>query len=143
MERSFPALGSTVLAGLSRCHCKRCEVLPNFEESECLCCREMGEKVATAAQPDDCCITEHPHFAILCLSIVVLRVAYLELRDNRHSMAEQIHKRYRYTAYRQFVRWLWGNLGHGERLALPSCVVAKVRATFPKCPPGGFKYPED
>ncbi|XP_037528557.1 P2X purinoceptor 7-like [Rhipicephalus sanguineus] len=122
------------------CDCGHCVVLDNFSEEECLCCREMGEPVA-AAQPEGC-ITEHPEFHLLCLNIAVLRVAYFELRARRDCMDEDIHKRYRYTAYRQFVRWLWGRLGRGHRFVLPSCVVAKIRGTFPTETPTGFKYPE-
>ncbi|XP_037512271.2 P2X purinoceptor 7-like [Rhipicephalus sanguineus] len=123
-----------------KCECGHCVVLDNFSEEECRCCREMGEPV-TAAQPEGC-ITEHPEFHLLSLNIAVLRVAYFELRARRDCMDEDIHKRYRYTAYRQFVRWLWGHLSRGHRFILPSCVVAKIRGTFPTETPTRFKYPE-
>lgn len=51
-------------------------------------------------------------------------------------------RRYRYTAYRQFVRWLKTWLGERGEFVLPSCVVAKMRQTFPMETPTGFKYPK-
>ncbi|XP_049523901.1 P2X purinoceptor 7-like [Dermacentor silvarum] len=125
------------LSSTDWCECGHCQVLPNFRELECVCCREMGAPV-TVAQPQGC-ITEHPDFNVLCLNIAVLRVVYLELRSWGHTMDDEMHKRYRYTAYRQFVRWLWGRLRKGERFVLPSCAVAKIRATFPTETPTGFK----
>ncbi|KAH7931628.1 hypothetical protein HPB49_026334 [Dermacentor silvarum] len=121
------------------CECGHCQVLPNFRELECVCCREMGAPL-TVAQPQGC-ISEHPDFNVLFLNIAVLRVAYLELRSWGNTMDDEMHKRYRYTAYRQFVRWLWGRLRKGERFVLPSCAVAKIRAAFPTETPTGFKYP--
>ncbi|KAH7947110.1 hypothetical protein HPB52_007541 [Rhipicephalus sanguineus] len=41
-----------------QCDCAHCEVLENFSEEECFCCREMGDPMS-AAQPEGC-ITEHP-----------------------------------------------------------------------------------
>ncbi|XP_077529113.1 P2X purinoceptor 7-like [Haemaphysalis longicornis] len=122
------------------CQCGHCTVLANFEERECLCCRELGH-VVTALSPAGC-IMEHADFRTVCLNTAVLRVAYFELRARGYPMSDDIHKRYRYTAYRQFVRWLWGWLGEGNRLVLPSCVVAKIRHTFPTETPTGFRYPE-
>ncbi|XP_049528158.1 uncharacterized protein LOC125947453 [Dermacentor silvarum] len=72
------------------CDCGHCVVLSNFTESECLCCREMGDPV-TAAQPEGC-ITAHPEFHTVCLNIAVLRIAYFELRARNDCMDEDIHK---------------------------------------------------
>ncbi|KAL3889936.1 hypothetical protein ACJMK2_002252 [Sinanodonta woodiana] len=33
--------------------------------------------------------------------------------------------------YRQFVSWIWHHLGKGNRRILPSCMVSKIRDTFP------------
>ena len=40
-------------------------------------------------------------------------------------------RRYRYTSYRQFVRWIWGYLGKKVRVVLPSCAVNTMREKFP------------
>ncbi|KAL3842816.1 hypothetical protein ACJMK2_020800 [Sinanodonta woodiana] len=36
-----------------------------------------------------------------------------------------------HITYRQFVSWIWHHLGKGNRRILPSCVISKVRDTFP------------
>ena len=40
-------------------------------------------------------------------------------------------RRYKYVAYGQFVRWIFGVLGKNIRVPLPSCVVDCVRKRFP------------
>ena len=39
--------------------------------------------------------------------------------------------RYRYTAYRQLTRFVWGFLGKSIRVVLPACAVSSIRKTFP------------
>jgi hypothetical protein len=39
-------------------------------------------------------------------------------------------RQFRYTAYRQVVRWAYGVLGRDIRKAIPSCVVAAIRRQF-------------
>lgn len=34
-------------------------------------------------------------------------------------------RRYRYVAYWQFMRWMWGQLSKGERKVIPSCAVSR------------------
>ncbi|KAJ8031444.1 hypothetical protein HOLleu_24635 [Holothuria leucospilota] len=50
-------------------------------------------------------------------------------------------QQYRYTAYRQFVRWCWGFLGRHVRVVLPACAVIRIRETFPSEEFVGFQYP--
>ncbi|XP_061190502.1 uncharacterized protein LOC133198423 [Saccostrea echinata] len=59
-----------------------------------------------------------------------------QLEENEH-----IHELYRYFAYRKFVRWVYQRLGKKNRRILPSCVVTKIRKTFPSQQYCGFKYP--
>ncbi|KAH9373999.1 hypothetical protein HPB48_016249 [Haemaphysalis longicornis] len=70
--------------------CGHCTVLANFEERECLCCRELGH-VVTALSPAGC-IMEHADFRTVCLNTAVLRVAYFELRARGYPMSDDIHK---------------------------------------------------
>ena len=53
-------------------------------------------------------------------------------------------RKYRYTAYRQLVRWCFGVLGRQVRVPLPACAVRAIRAHFPSdCDSfRGFRYPE-
>ena len=50
-------------------------------------------------------------------------------------------RRYRYIAYRQFVRLCWGHLGRDVRVSLPSCAVHMIRKTFPSADYVGFIHP--
>lgn len=45
-----------------------------------------------------------------------------------------ICRTYRFTAYKQFVWWVWGKLGRHRRVRLPCCVVGKIRERFPSMP---------
>jgi hypothetical protein len=42
-----------------------------------------------------------------------------------------IHKNMRHTTYRQFVLWLCGRLGPGNRQVIPSCCVQRIREAYP------------
>ena len=42
-----------------------------------------------------------------------------------------LYSQLRYTAYRTFVRWIWGVLGKDVRVVNPACVVRKIRQHFP------------
>ncbi|KAL1468816.1 hypothetical protein MTO96_025172 [Rhipicephalus appendiculatus] len=48
--------------------------------------------------------------------------------------------RCRNTAYILFARWIWHKLGRYNRKPLPSCVVLKIRKTFPSEHYTGFCY---
>ena len=49
------------------------------------------------------------------------------------------HRRHRYSAYHQFVKWCWGWLGRDVRVTLPACVVHTIRSTFPSSTYTGFE----
>lgn len=121
------------------CSCSRCAVLPSFVPDECRCCRDMGPKLTRIQRQG--CITTHEEFPLVCLNLVMLRLAYFELHDRRFPMHHDMHRRYRYVAYRRFVRWVWGRLGRGNRFVLPSCVVGTIREAFPSEEETGFQYP--
>ncbi|XP_075536997.1 P2X purinoceptor 7-like [Dermacentor variabilis] len=123
------------------CTCGRCRPMETNRES--VCCREISE-VAARVPEGAKCITDHPTFVHACLNVHALEVAYYTLREDRPSLvnAPDIHTRYRYTAYRQFVRWIWIWLGRRNRRVLPSCVVSEIRNAFPSARYAGFRYPE-
>ncbi|ESO92234.1 hypothetical protein LOTGIDRAFT_162889 [Lottia gigantea] len=52
--------------------------------------------------------------------------------------ALSLRGRRRYTAYRQFVRWIWDFLGKNIREPLPACVVTQVRQRYPSPEFTGF-----
>ncbi|KAJ8018040.1 P2X purinoceptor 7 [Holothuria leucospilota] len=124
------------------CACEECIPMPTVRES--LCCREIPEVENRREEVVDIgCITHHEGFQPVCLNVHVLLVAYLQFRQQYgeregHAIND---RQYRYTAYRQFVRWCWGYLGKHVRVVLPSCAVRRIREAFPAAEYAGFQYP--
>lgn len=80
----------------------------------------------------------YPTHKELLLVFVIGRLGNLQ---NACSFILHFFSRYRYTAYRQFVRWIWVWLGRRNRKVLPSCVVNEIRNAFPSERYAGFRYP--
>ncbi|XP_069108912.1 uncharacterized protein [Argopecten irradians] len=113
-----------------RCQCRRCHIMTTLPE--CVCCDELMRVQETRDEIDGiACITEHPGFRTVCLDVFVLRTAYEGYKQYHNGNIPDSPKRYRYTAYRQLVRWCWGFLGKNVRVPLPSCAVNLIRSTFP------------
>ncbi len=106
-------------------------------EDECLCCKEIPEvKFRMDEEEDDTgsqisCITEHSGFHPVCIDRHNLRTAYFAYRDRYGECDDPLNRRYRYTGYRQFVRWCWGHLGKDILVIIPSCAVLKIRDVYP------------
>ncbi|CAL9693741.1 unnamed protein product [Knipowitschia caucasica] len=119
----------------SWCLCGKCQFMPTAEES--MCCREVDaywtlvEKI-NPPQPNITCLTEHPGFEACCLNPYVLQIAYLNFRQEFGPLVATQHEQYRYTAYRQVVRWAYGILGRHIRKPIPSCIVSIIRNSFPE-----------
>ncbi|XP_064457033.1 P2X purinoceptor 7-like [Ornithodoros turicata] len=117
------------------CQCLRCVIMPTVQE--CVCCQDYTE--VQQKQPKGC-ITQHNYFGVLCLDTEVLSVALCEPLDTNASMSlEKQYKRFRFAAYRQFTRWIWGYLGPDNRKILPACAVTAIRRAFPSTSYIGFK----
>uniref|UniRef100_A0A672K456 P2X purinoreceptor 7 intracellular domain-containing protein n=1 Tax=Sinocyclocheilus grahami TaxID=75366 RepID=A0A672K456_SINGR len=73
----------------------------------CVCqrCREMPSDIERK------CCGQLPDFCISILAVQDLP----DLGEN--------HRHFRHAAYRQFVVWQYGALGHGHRVVIPSCCV--------------------
>ena len=52
--------------------------------------------------------------------------------------AEESNHQFCYAAYRQYVVWHYGALGHGQRVVIPSCCVWRIQQCFPD-PLGQYK----
>ncbi|KAL8578772.1 hypothetical protein ACOMHN_045760 [Nucella lapillus] len=74
------------------------------------------------------CITEVAGFELVCLNPFVLETAYLQFRQEHDVDLDTTQaEKYRYTGYRQIVRWCYGFLRRSTRVPLPSCVVSRIR----------------
>jgi len=127
------------------CSCHHCIVMET--DRECRCCSEVKQirEKCTEAAGDmvSPCITKHPGFDAVALNPWVLQAAYNGYRQQYGDMQQHaVHKRYRYTAYRNVVRWCWGYIGKEVRVILPACVVVAVRSKFPSETYAGFKLPK-
>ncbi|XP_064637204.1 uncharacterized protein LOC135493646 [Lineus longissimus] len=98
------------------CSCGNCQIMETA--LECRCCQTMNVVQQKLTDPliegaDFKCVTEHPGFEGACLNIWALEVAFLTFKaqQGNHAPDGPNHERYRYVAYRQFVRWCWGFLG--------------------------------
>ncbi|XP_071846719.1 uncharacterized protein [Apostichopus japonicus] len=102
------------------CTCERCREMPTVEER--VCCLGTGDN----------CLSLRPEIDTVVIDPLVLGVA----RELRRAICggnrgEEPNKANRHAAYRQFVLWHYGRLGNRNRRAVPSCVVWRIRSTFP------------
>ncbi|XP_071944377.1 P2X purinoceptor 7-like [Antedon mediterranea] len=134
-----------VRQGREWCECGNCVEEETWENR--YCCQQV-EKINNKNKegPQHTgCVTTHPWFEPAILNPATLQIAYWQYvsQYQEHVVEGAIERRYRYTAYRQFVRWCWGFLGKDRRIPMPSCVMKKIRDVFPDEANNytGFKYP--
>ncbi|KAJ8301016.1 hypothetical protein KUTeg_022535 [Tegillarca granosa] len=123
------------------CDCGNCEIMTTV--AECKCCFEVNIVDGKRESANLTCITQHQMFIDNCLNRNVLELAVYDYKHDVGPLPENNlpHETYRYLAYRRFVRWIWKIVGRRNRRILPSCVVNKIRESFPSEEFCGFKYP--
>ena len=99
------------------CVCGNCCPMPSPIEN--ICCRRQN------------CITQYDVFRLICHHPVVLRVAVRNNCDWRADPVIYSHSNFRKAAYRQYILWVYGRLGRGNRRVAPSCVVRSIRSRYP------------
>ena len=104
-------------SGPDWCVCGNCRPMPSPTEN--ICCRRRH------------CITQYDIFHLICLHPVVLRVAVRNNCDWRADPVVYSHTNFRKAGYRQYILWVYGRLGRGNRRVAPSCVVLRIRARYP------------
>lgn len=105
------------------CRCSRCREMPTDLEKKC--CQQAPEN----------CISISPYVEVYIIEKGVLRLARRLWNEFRAIQDEpdvgEDHRQFRHAAYRQYVAWRHGSLGAGRRVVIPSCVVWRIRDTFP------------
>ncbi|XP_048732710.2 P2X purinoceptor 7-like [Ostrea edulis] len=111
------------------CSCGQCVPMPSAKE--CICCTEV-KAISDLMENDGVqCITDHQGFDPVCLNTYVLATAYNQYKQQYNNEILNAPERYRYTSYRQLVRWTWGYLVKHVRVVLPACAVNQIPSRFP------------
>ena len=127
---------------LDWCECWGCQI--ETREIDCLCCLEVAALNEKLDEGDFECIVDSPKFSKMCLDEDILGNVLTGLHETRGDHLEEIpsNRSLRYAAYRQFSWWAFNRLGKNNRRVLPSCILWKIRNTFPD-PDGQYtKYKE-
>ncbi|XP_040265171.1 kelch repeat and BTB domain-containing protein 4 isoform X2 [Bufo bufo] len=124
------------------CQCGQCTIMSEVEE--CVCCHELP--ATERFFQTDPCVTQHEDFSRFVTSREILipllqfatkmTAAQFECKEHRHL---------RVAGYRKFTNLVYGFLGKARRVSVPTCVIKKIRQTYPE-PDGhytGFKYYSD
>ncbi|XP_043941509.1 P2X purinoceptor 7-like [Protopterus annectens] len=102
------------------CVCNRCKHMPTVIES--VCCRMTPENCISSSQ--------EMHLCVLQRCVLQTAEAYRRSLFGLPMEADE-NKRYRHTAYRQYIVWRHGRLGTGNRRVIPSCCVWRIRDRYP------------
>ncbi len=51
---------------------------------------------------------------------------------NKYVFVGLLYRTYRFAGYRQFVMWIFGKLGKGNRQQVPACAVHRLRTLYPE-----------
>ncbi|KAK6171802.1 hypothetical protein SNE40_018230 [Patella caerulea] len=116
-DKVEPEKPNTSIPGWCTCH--NCQDMPS--DAENLCCDTRPQN----------CISQRPEFDIYCFEPEVLDIANV-MRNDVLVLAQDddINRRRRHAAYRQFVLWRCGHLGTGNSVVVRSCCVLRIRRTF-------------
>ncbi|XP_038136202.1 P2X purinoceptor 7-like [Cyprinodon tularosa] len=105
------------------CVCTNCKEMPTDIERKC------------CGEPADSCIAMMQHMDEFILLEGILYFAgriWAEVRAEADVVGPgESNRRFRHAAYRQFVVWQYGALGHGRRVVIPSCCVWRIRDRYP------------
>ena len=107
------------------CLCQNCTEM-GVESYKLCCARAIGTDLEGKA-----CITNTDAFLTVCTNKVVLRTALGAWHHLNGENMQICNKSYRFIAYKQYILWQYGKLSKGERKKIPTCVLAKIRQTFP------------
>ena len=106
------------------CRCGNCRIMDSLCEN--VCCRKSQ------------CVITFEDFHLQCTEHSVLTT---EIHNRPTDRIDYSPRSYRRAAYHQYTVWVHGNLGHGNRRVIPSCVVWCIRNWYPSpdCKYMGFR----
>lgn len=110
------------------CLCQHC--IDMGVENIKLCCRREIENPSVQLNGEEC-VTATDAFLVVCTNKDVLGTALGAWHHMNGKNLEICNKSYRFIAYRQYIWWQYGKLGKGVRRRIPTCVLSKIRQTFP------------
>jgi hypothetical protein len=64
---------------------------------------------------------------MVCLQELILKVTLAAIHNLRGDKHKICNSSYRLAAYKQYVWWIYGWLGKGQRKVIPSCVIWAIR----------------
>ncbi|XP_075693923.1 kelch repeat and BTB domain-containing protein 4 isoform X2 [Rhinoderma darwinii] len=110
------------------CQCCSCKEMSTVEESTC--CKEYP---AMERFPEErSCVTEQAQFNHKVLSRENLVCLLMFSTDfTQRKFDHNPHRHLRMAAYRSFSNTIYGFLGKRHKFPIPSCVINKIRDTFP------------
>ena len=120
------------VGNLDWCKCSKCSV--ENRKIDCLCCQEVAALNSKFDEGNLNCVVGSVEFETLCLNKLVLLNVLTGLHESRGDFIEAncSNRSFRYAAYKQFIWWVFKNLGKGNRRVIPSCVLWKIRNSFPE-----------
>ena len=80
------------------------------------------------------CIIQTGDSQMLCLQKLILENVFVGIDETRENPLEtnSSNRSIRFAAYKQFVWLVYKKLGKGNRRVISSCVLWKIRETFPE-----------
>jgi len=105
----------------------------NTAPTWCVCnlCNPMPLEIENKCCKHNPCVTLSSRFQKLCLDPDVLKLCIKNVGDIRNDREDNSTRAFRKAAYRQFILARHGYLGRGNRRVCPSCVVCKIRESYP------------
>ena len=113
----------TTVTSLDWSACGNCKT--EKREINCLCCQEGDALNGIFHNEQDKHVAMCEEFKIRCLNKVVLKNVSAVLQETRGDLIanDSLNRSLRYTAYKQFIWWVFKKVGKGNKRVIASCVL--------------------
>ena len=114
--------------------CKSGECNIEKREIDCLCCQDVDALNSKFDRENMSCIIKSIEFETLCINKLVLENVLSGLNESRGDHMEKTwsNRSLRYTSYKQSIWWVFKSLSKGNRRAIPSCALWRIRKLYPE-----------